>query len=121
MPLLSRGVNETLNGECDYFLGIDGKHAKKFFSLDAYCKQYGEVSSTVTLCEGSEEFEDWHMNVSLNGEQVKLLCCPEDVEYCGGAQAEELCLDCRVPLCYSCKEHFERRSAESHPHGSVKR
>ena len=57
-PLLTREANEDLSGECDYFLGIDRKYAKTFFSLDAYCKQYGEKSSTVNLCEMSEEFND---------------------------------------------------------------
>ena len=92
------------------FLGCNGKYAKKFFGLDAYCRLYGEVSSTVSLCEMSEEFDDWHLNVSLEGEQCKLLCCPEDVQ-CPGVDGihhgkKECCERCVAPVCRECKSHL---------------
>ena len=95
-----------MNEECDYFPGCEGKYAKKFFSLDAYCEEYGEVSSTVRLNSWSEEFHDWHMNVSLNDEQLKLLCCPEDVQ-CPGVDGihhskQECCENCVAPVCRDC-------------------
>ena len=107
VPLVARDVNEDLSGECDYLLGIEEKYAKNFFSLDAYCRQYGEVSSTVSLCEMSEEFDDWHLNVSLNGDDFKLLCCPEDVQ-CPGVDGihhskQDCCDKCVAPVCKGCK------------------
>lgn len=100
-------MKEDLSGECDYCLGCEGKYAKKCFSLDTYCRQYGEVSSSVSLNEMSEEFEDWHMNVSLNDEQFKLLCCPEDVK-CPGVDGihhskTECCDKCVAPVCGECR------------------
>ena len=85
---------------------MDAKYVKKFFSLDAYCKEYGEISSTVSLCEMSEEFDDWHMKVSLNGDDFKLLCCPEDVQ-CPGVNGthhskNECCDKCVAPVCREC-------------------
>ncbi len=33
-----------------------------------------------------------------------VLCCPEDVEHCGGAHGEEeICKMCRAPLCSDCR------------------
>ena len=75
-----------------------------------YCRQYGEVSSSVRLNEMSEEFDDWHMNVVLNDEQFKILCCPEDVQ-CRGVEGkhhskQECCEKCLPPVCSECRFHL---------------
>ena len=119
MPLLTRQVKADLTGECDYFLGCEAKYAKKFFSLDTYCQQYGEVSSTVKLNEMSEEFEDWHINASLNGEEFKFLCCPEDVE-CPGVDGvhhskHDCCEKCVAPVCSDCKFDLQQPTPKLPP------
>ena len=64
------------------------------------------MSSTVNLCEESEEFDDWHLNVTLNGERCKFLCCPEDVQ-CSNLENKEhskkdCCEKCVAPVCREC-------------------
>ena len=33
---------------------------------------------------------------------MPILCCPEDVEFCGRHSTAELCGNCRIPLCCRC-------------------
>ena len=55
----------------------------------------------------SEEFADGHLNVSLNGDDFKLLCCPEDVQWPGvdGIHHDktECCEKCLAPICTECR------------------
>ena len=67
----------------------------------------------------SEEFDDWHLNVSLDGEEVKFLCCPEDVQ-CLGADGfqhrkTECCEKCVAPICSQCKQSLSERTPKLPP------
>ena len=64
--VVTRELNESLSAECDYLLGCDEKYARKFFSLESDCEAYGKISDSTELSEVSEEFDDWHLNVTLN-------------------------------------------------------
>ena len=86
-------------------------YAKTMFSLQAYCETYGKISDSVVLADVSEEFEDWHMNVTLDDEEMKILCCPEDVQ-CASLESnlhrkDECCGDCVVSVCHECSSHLQ--------------
>ena len=74
--------------------------------MKLYCEKYGKISNVITLSETSEEFEDWHLNVTLNGEAFKVLCCPEDVQCARLDNNEhakgECCDECIAPVCREC-------------------
>ena len=50
---------------------------------------------------------DWRriFELSKGGTKVELLCCPEDVQHCGGQHDHHhICQNCRVPVCLECYE-----------------
>ena len=109
--LLKRDLNESLSAECDYLLGCNMKYAKRIFSLESHCEVYGKVSDSVELSEVSEELDDWHLNVTLNDETFKILCCPEDVQ-CARLEGNEhrkneCCDQCVAPVCKECFVHLD--------------
>ena len=105
---MTRDVNEDSSGECDYFLGIDGKNAKKLFSLGAYCKGCGEVSSAVSLDEDSEEFDDWHLLVPFIHHPIPLVIISDNCETCWtsprstGSVCSITYFICCTPACCLC-------------------
>ena len=75
----------------------------KLFGLRKYCDTYGRMSESVTLEEDDKQFDDWHLRVAFGDEEVKVLCCPEDV-MCSRLDGHdhsstECCNDCMAPLC----------------------
>ena len=78
------------------------KNIKKLFGLRKYCDTYGRMSDSTTLAEDDGQFRDWHLRVSLEGEQVKVLCCPNDVMCCRfdglDHSRQECCDKCSSPV-----------------------
>ena len=38
---------------------------------------------------------------------IEVLCCPEDLQACGRCHGpEEVCWECRIPICRECREHL---------------
>ena len=104
--LIKKEVDLSLNAESEHFLGCKNKVAKKLFGLKSYCEVYGKISDVIVLSEMSEEFKDWHLNVTLNEEKFKVLCCPEDVQ-CARLEnnqpaKDECCDECVAPVCKEC-------------------
>ena len=46
--------------------------ATEMFGLTKYCDTYGRMSEGVHLAESHEEFDDWHLRVPFEGEEVKM-------------------------------------------------
>ena len=78
------------------------------FGLQSYCEKYGKMNEDVTLSHQHEEFDDWHMFVPFSSEQVKVLCCPEDIQCSSRGSpsrshaANVTCIDCQAPICKEC-------------------
>ena len=60
-------------------LNMNSKNATKLLGLKKYRDTYGRMSEAVHLTESHEEIDDWHLRVPFEREEVKMLCCPEDV------------------------------------------
>ena len=75
------------------------------FGLKSYCEKYGKMNEDVTLSMEHKEFEYWHVYIPFQGERVKVLCCPEDIQCCSKDNASqshgthESCLNCMAPIC----------------------
>ena len=78
------------------------------FGLKSYCERYGRMNDDVTLSMESAEFDDWHIFVPFQSEDVKVLCCPEDIQCCSRDSSSRShasnvsCVDCRAPICEEC-------------------
>ena len=81
---------------------------KMLFGLEVYCETYCTMNDKVTLSMHDEEFDDWHVYVPFSSEQVKVLCCPVDIQCSSrghpsnGHAANEICMDCSAPICQEC-------------------
>ena len=68
------------------------------------------MNDKVTLKMEDEEFNDWHIFVPFHSGNVKVLCCPEDIECCSKdissrSHADNICCeDCKAPICEECAE-----------------
>ena len=66
------------------------------------------MNEDVTLSMESAEFDDLHLLVPFQSEDVKVLCCPEDIQCCRrdsslrSHAANVSCVDCRAPMCEEC-------------------
>ena len=92
-------------------LNLEKKCVCKLFGLRKYCDTYGRMSDSLTLGEHDKQFDDWHVRVALDEEEVKVLCCPEDV-ICGrldghGHSSTECCDDCSAPICKECAHDLD--------------
>ena len=54
------------------FFGMSQKNATKLFGLEKSCDTYGRLSEAVHLPESHEEFEDWHLRVPVERQEVKM-------------------------------------------------
>ena len=69
------------------------------FSLDEYIQKYIVPHGLVF---DKEHHEDWLRSLRTPNGRVNILCCPEDVEYCGRHSNNEMCARCRWPVCNAC-------------------
>ena len=66
------------------------------------------MNEDITLSMDNAEFDDWHLVVPFQSENVKVLCCPEDIQCCSRESssrshaANVSCVDCRAPICEEC-------------------
>ena len=63
------------------------------------------------LPESHESFDDWHLRVPFEREEVKMLCCSEDVACLRNdvaAHPETECCEASVaPVCEECAKHLD--------------
>ena len=62
------------------FCGMTASQTESIFGLQTYIGRYGKCpgEGMPDLSSNMHEFEDWQLNVPLNGRVVEILCCPED-------------------------------------------
>ena len=70
------------------FLGLSKELCDEHYGLETCCTKYGQVTEEVLLTLDHEEFAEWHLDVRLCHETVKILCCPEDV-FCVGTASHD--------------------------------
>ena len=89
------------------------------FGLSKCCAKYGAVSDSVTLSEDDVEFDDWHLNITLEERSFKMLCCPEDLlcdNILTGIRTNKGCCDaCELPCCKECAQHMFRAEPSMPP------
>ena len=93
------------------FLNLDKERVSKLFGLRTYCGTYGRTSASRTLREDDRQFDDWHVRIKFEEEEVKVLCCPEDVLCCRrdgqDHSSTECCTECRAPVCTECAHDID--------------
>ena len=99
------------------FLGLTEHETSALYGLESYLQKYNtDRKGFLNLRQQMREFDDWIMDVPFGeGRLVRVLCCPED-RHCSSAQCLQgtrICAQCVVPLCRTCKTHFEDRGAET--------
>lgn len=88
--------------------GFSKQKTEQMFGLKSYCEKYGRMNEDVTLSMQNAEFDDWHLFVPFQAEDVKVLCCPEDIQCCArdsssrSHAANVSCVKCRAPICEDC-------------------
>ena len=108
-PLLTKPCNDVIES----FLNLDKLTASKMFGLKQHWDTYGNMSESLALKEDDKQFDDWHLRVPFGDEQVKILCCPEDV-ICSriGAKehsSKECCVECSAPVCKECEQQISMK------------
>ena len=88
-------------------MGLEGSELENILGYKTYRQKYGRCPGfgMPDLLSRPEEFEDWLLVAPFAGEQVQILCCPED-HYCTKAectQTSTLCKDCQIPMCNECR------------------
>ena len=85
----------------------------KLFGLRKYCDAYGRMSESLKLEEDDTQFDDWHLRIAFGTEDVKVLCCPEDVK-CRRLDghdhsSNECCSDRMAPVCKECEHDLDAK------------
>ena len=62
------------------------------------------------LNDHPEEFEDWLFSVTLRGQEIQFLCCPEDVEcmHHPHAMSRACCDRMALPICNGCAKDLAK-------------
>ena len=95
------------------FFGMSHRDSEKILGLATYLKRYGHCAGQgmPNLNLWLAEFEDFVLDVNVDGRPLRLLCCPEDLQCenvaCAGAASR--CRQCRVPLCTECSGPLEQK------------
>ena len=85
-----------------FFLGCTAEKTRELYSLDTYLRKYGTGdANSPNLLRRREEFDDWTLDVPVDGDKVEVLCCPEDrrCEKPGCSNGRAMCHECEVPVC----------------------
>ena len=105
--VLGQAPAQRLGSTCLTFAGIPLQRAAHVFGVDAYDRRYGRVEGE---CEASylcrySELREWSLVVKDGGEDVEILCCPEDRRCVSPLcrRTRTLCLQCELPLCRECE------------------
>ena len=71
----------TLTQNQSSFFGMGATMLEKLLGFNTYLLEYGRChgAGMPNLREHLDDFEDWLMTVRLDGQEVKILCCPEDL------------------------------------------
>ena len=67
-----KSVEVLLRALCAFLLCMKQERATKMFGLTTYCDGYGRMSEGVHLAESHKSFDDWHLRVPLEREEVKM-------------------------------------------------
>jgi len=99
--------------EPSLFFGLSHTQAEKILGFEAYMTKYGHCSGSgmPNLNQWREEFEDFVLDVTIDGKSLRLLCCPEDLQ-CDSAECQKnasRCGQCRVPMCSECTNSLEKK------------
>ena len=99
--------------EPSLFFGLSHTQAEKILGFEAYMTKYGHCSGSgmPNLNQWREEFEDFVLDVTIDGKSLRLLCCPEDLQ-CDSAECQKnasRCGQCRVPMCSECANSLEKK------------
>ena len=88
-------------------MNMNQSMAEDILGHNTYMKRYGKCSGRgmPDLIAVPEEGDDWHLHVELEGQTLRLLCCPEDQE-CDNTEClkrRRCCQHCRIPVCSDCE------------------
>ena len=97
------------------FLGMNRDTAVKVMGLDTYHREYGvRDKGAVDRAFIEEEFHEWQVTASFEGQTERLLCCPEDrlCKVCQSSSSDirdtALCSECTLPVCKECNADFSK-------------
>ena len=93
------------------FLGQPVKAIEQLLGLDHFLGKYNHLLEDAKLTD-SEDFENWHLKLAGEAQDVRLLCCPEDHRCTRSSEhprARLLCEQCEVPICRSCLDCLSKK------------
>ena len=84
---------------------------------ERYARRHEEGEGPFANATFLTDPDDWEWKRLFQLQRGRLcllaLCCPEDVEHCGGAHGRHIiCERCRFPICSTCRPSMQRRNAK---------
>ena len=95
----------TLGGGSSKIMGRSPAELEAILGLQTYREKYvpGDEGLLRAAATMHEELGDWRAEVTCEGTDLELLCCPEDIrcDSCKNTK-QTLCEQCEVPMCRYC-------------------
>ena len=86
----------------DEIVHLPEKTLQECLGLETYWKTYGAAQPASVQEHLQKELLAWQTVVTVAGEPMKIVCCPEDKICEGRCLPERTCTKCKVPLCKYC-------------------
>eukprot|EP00435_Cladocopium_sp_Y103_P056182 s569_g18.t2 len=93
--------------------GLSLEETKRWLSVDTYWNTYAVQHSPSVQERLKTELQDWCADVSLDGQIVSIICCPEDKVCYRRCPSGQICSACRGPVCVHCWQHLRAKQVSS--------
>ena len=92
--------------------GLSLADAEKCLGMATFKEKYVNTATAFAQEEMRRELQDWVSVVRFPGHDLELLCCPEDKVCAKRCRPENMCSDCVVPLCKTCRVEIVGRGQQ---------
>ena len=94
-----------------HFLGLSLEETKRWLSLDTYWSTYAMQYGRTVRERLRAELQDWCADVELDGQNLSIICCPEDKVCAKRCPPGRICSACWAPVCMHCWDSLRAKEA----------
>ena len=93
------------------FLGLSLEETKRWLGLDTYGSTYAMQHGRTVRERLRTELQDWCADVELDGQNLSIICCPEDKFCAKRCPPGRICSACQAPVCMRCWDSLRAKQA----------
>ena len=94
-----------------HFLGLSLEETKRWLGLDTYWSTYAMQHGRTVRERLRTELQDWCADVELDGQNLSIICCPEDKFCAKRCPPGRICSACQAPVCMRCWDSLRAKQA----------